>query len=98
VFDKKTYANGQKTYDFKDNVLTVYFKNGNVKATGKHIDGMMEGEWMFYREDGSLWQIGNLKSNEKHGRWVRYDKNNEIEYDELFDNGKKLKKSNYELQ
>ncbi len=92
MFDKKTYANGQKTYDFNDDVLTIYFKNGQIKATGKHVDNMMQGQWLFYRESGLLWQVGHLVENLKHGRWVRYDLNGEIEYDETFIEGKQIKK------
>jgi antitoxin component YwqK of YwqJK toxin-antitoxin module len=92
MMDKKQYANGQKIYDQKGDVLTYYFKNGKVKAEGISINGMMEGEWKFYRETGQLWQVGNFKHNQKHGPWIRYDRKDQLEYEENFDNGKLLKK------
>jgi antitoxin component YwqK of YwqJK toxin-antitoxin module len=53
---------------------------------------MMEGEWIFYRETGQLWVIGNFKNSKKNGTWIRYDKNDKIEYQKTFENGKTIKK------
>jgi antitoxin component YwqK of YwqJK toxin-antitoxin module len=52
----------------------------------------MEGEWKFYRETGQLWQVGNFKNNMKNGKWLRYDKNNKLEYQEIFRDNKIVKK------
>jgi len=52
----------------------------------------MEGEWKFFRETEQLCQIGNFKNGKKNGVWIRYDKNDEIEYSENFDNDKIIKK------
>jgi len=53
-----------------------------------YANGQMEGEWRFCRETGQLMQIGNFKNNKKNGAWTRFDKNNQIEYNELFTDGK----------
>jgi antitoxin component YwqK of YwqJK toxin-antitoxin module len=90
--DPNTYKNGQIISKIENNRLTYYFKTGIVKAEGAYLDGMMEGEWKFYRENGQLWQVGHFKAGEKHGSWIRYDRDGHIEYDELFVNGKKGKK------
>lgn len=52
----------------------------------------MEGEWKFYRETGQLWQIGNFKDGMKNGSFIRYNKNDQVEYEENFVNNKILKK------
>jgi antitoxin component YwqK of YwqJK toxin-antitoxin module len=54
-------------------------------------NNQMEGEWRFYRESGQLWQVGNFRNNQKHGTWTRFDKNNQQEYHELFQDGKLTK-------
>ena len=51
----------------------------------------MEGEWTFYRETGQLWQVANFKGSIKDGSWVRYDKNDQIEYQENFKENKIIK-------
>ena len=88
MMNKKQYANGQKTFEQASCLLTYFFKDGKVKAEGISIEGVMQGEWKFYRETGQLWQTGNCKDNQKHGKWFRYDKNGHLEYEEMFDKGK----------
>lgn len=90
--EKKQYANGQKTYELTDNALTYFFKDGRIKAHGTSIDDVMKGEWKFYRESCQLWQVGNFRNGQKHGQWIRYDKNGQLEYQEQFENGKKIAK------
>jgi antitoxin component YwqK of YwqJK toxin-antitoxin module len=87
------YTNGQIIFEQKGNVLTYFYKNGKVKAQGISINGLMQGEWIFYRESGQLWQIGNFKDSRKYGSFTRYNKNDQVEYDEAFDNGKIVKKA-----
>ncbi|MEX2483876.1 MAG: hypothetical protein WED10_04935 [Brumimicrobium sp.] len=91
MMKKKEYTNGQKTYKLDGNKLTYFFKNGRIKAEGISEDGVMQGEWKFYRETGQLWQVGHFKNNQKHGRWTRYDKEANLEYDETFENGTLIK-------
>lgn len=87
------YKNGQRIAIQNNDFLTYYFKNGKVKASGISINEVMQGEWKFYRETGELWQIGNFKNGLKEGSWVRFDNNNQVEYNETFKEGKILKKT-----
>ena len=86
------YKNGQKIKELIGNKLTWYFKNGKIKAEGIVENNLMEGEWKFYRETGQLWQVGNFKEGKKNGAFIRYDKNDELEYQESFLDGKIVKK------
>ena len=88
----KEYVNGQKAFEQEGDILTYYFKNGKIKARGVSIVGVMQGEWIFYRETGQLWQVANFKDNQKHGSWIRYNRKDQIEYNEIFENGKIIKK------
>ena len=90
--DDQYYANGQKAYEQKGNIRTYFFITGKVRARGKFIDEKMEGRWIFNRKSGELWQIANFLQNEKHGEWIRYDKNGAVEYHAKFDKGKLIKK------
>lgn len=91
MMNKKQYVNGQKTYEKAGTKLIYFFKDGKIKAQGISINDLMQGEWKFYRESGALWQIGNFKDNQKHGKWVRYDKQGNLEYEENFNEGKQIK-------
>lgn len=92
---KKQYANGQDTHKIDNEIITYYFKSGRVKAYGGYVNEQMQGKWIFNRETQNekdhLWQVGNFVDNQKHGRWIRYTKNDEVEFDENFDHGKLIK-------
>ena len=88
MMKNKQYVNGQNTYEQVGDKLTYFFKDGKVKAEGLSIKDVMQGEWKFNRESGQLWQVGNFKDNKKHGKWIRYDKQGNLEYEESFENGK----------
>ncbi len=88
MMQKEHYVNGQKTYEQVGDKLTYFFKDGNTKAEGTSINKLMQGEWKFYRETGHLWQIGTFKDNKKHGKWLRFDKAGNVEYEEIFKDGK----------
>ena len=92
MMKNKTYSNGQITFEQSGDQLTYYFKNGKVKAKGKFVNELMEEECIFYRETGQLWQVGNFKDGQKHGPWVRYNKQDVLEYQEVFDQGVQQKK------
>jgi antitoxin component YwqK of YwqJK toxin-antitoxin module len=89
--ENNKYKNGQVITEKNGDELTYYFKDGKVKAQGKYIDGNMEGTWIFNRATGELWQEGNFLGNVKHGKWIRYDKKGNVEYNEEFINGKQVK-------
>lgn len=88
MMKNKQFVNGQKTYEQVGDKLTYFFKDGKVKAEGVSINDVMQGEWKFYRESEQLWQVGNFKDNKKNGRWIRYDNQGNLEYEEFFLNGK----------
>ena len=52
----------------------------------------MEGEWKFYRESGQLWAVGNFRASMKDGSWIRYDKRDQLEYQENFKDNKLINK------
>ncbi len=82
-----TYKNGQKPYELIDHVMTVFFNTGIIKARGPFANNKMEGEWMFYRKSGELWQIGHFDANQKHGLWTRFDRNGQVDKKETFAHG-----------
>lgn len=92
MLKKKFYSNGQPVFELAGNKLTYFYKNGNIKAQGPYINNLMEGEWLFYRETGQLWQVANFRNSKKHGSWIRYDRNGNIEYREEFDNNRIINK------
>ena len=72
-------------------VCKVYYKNGAQWAVGKNVHGKMDGEWKWWKDDGTIWQTGNFKDSVKHGSWIRY-KDGKIEKEMMFSEGKEVKK------
>lgn len=90
--NKTHYTNGQIVRTLEGDRLTYFYKSGKIKAQGRFVNDKMQGEWRFYAEDGRLMQIGHLKDDIKEGAWTRFNEQGEVEYDELFANGKIQKK------
>jgi antitoxin component YwqK of YwqJK toxin-antitoxin module len=88
----KFFTNGQRVTSQKGDVLTYYYKSGPIKAKGKSIANVMQGKWIFNREDSQLCQVGHFKDGLKHGEWIRYDEHGEVEYHERFVLGKIVKR------
>lgn len=86
---KDTYGNGKAMYKLEGTVLEYYYKDGQLKAKGMYVEGLMEGKWLFYRKDGKIRQEGNFLFGGKHGLWIRYDEIGKVEYKEEFIYGKK---------
>jgi antitoxin component YwqK of YwqJK toxin-antitoxin module len=57
--------------------------------TGSLKDGKQEGTWVYYHDNGQLWEKGNYKNGKKHGAWVWYWKNGQLKYKDNYKNGKK---------
>jgi antitoxin component YwqK of YwqJK toxin-antitoxin module len=72
-----TYKNGQTICRKDQDILSYFYKSGVLKARGPFLDEKMEGEWHFFHENGSLAQIGHFRANQKHGAWVRYNRQGE---------------------
>ena len=89
--DKTHYTNGQFVFRQDGAMLTYYFKTGLKKAEGRSVDGVMQGEWRFWRETGELWQVGHFRDGLKHGPWVRHARNGIIEKVKILDSGRRMK-------
>jgi len=89
----EVYNNGQKVSEQKGDVLTYYFKNGEIKAQGKNINGKMQGKWIFNKKEGYLWQVGYFnESGVQHGEWIRYNPDGSIQQEKHFKDGKVVKR------
>lgn len=89
--DKTHYANGQPIFRQTGKTLTYFFKTGLTKAEGESVDGVMQGEWRFWRESGELWQVGHFRDGLKHGEWLRLARDGSEEKRALFADGKLVK-------
>ncbi|WP_219419906.1 toxin-antitoxin system YwqK family antitoxin [Pseudonocardia nigra] len=66
------------------------FTNGQRRAEGTYERGRLDGDWVWYRRDGTLMQRGSFHDGEKHGRWQRWSTQGALLDEGDFDRGKKV--------
>lgn len=76
--DKEYYSNGQVYSIIQDGIRSYFYKSGKLKASGAFVNGQMEGEWKFYRENGDLCQIGYFKNSVRTGLWIKFDREGNV--------------------
>lgn len=85
------YSNGQRVTAQNGDTLTYFFEDGSIKAQGKYVGGIMQGEWLFNKKEGYRWQVGHFdEAGQKHGSWVRYLPDGTVQVEQYFDHGKRI--------
>lgn len=49
-----------------------HYPNGRLRFQGHNLDGEMDGEWTFYRADGSVMRRGAFDRGRQVGVWRTY--------------------------
>lgn len=69
---------------------TEYYPDGKPKITGQYDDnGLRQGHWQFWYENGNLWSECDYKAGLRHGTSIVYYENGNKQYEGTFDNDKK---------
>jgi len=88
----ETYSNGQPVSEQNGDVLTWFFEDATIKAQGRSVGGVMQGEWVFHKKEGYRWQVGHFDdAGEKHGSWTRYNPDGSVQTEQHFEHGKRVK-------
>jgi antitoxin component YwqK of YwqJK toxin-antitoxin module len=51
-----------------------HYATGTPKSTGFILDGVMHGDWQFFRLDGSLMRSGTFDRGRQVGVWRTFDR------------------------
>lgn len=65
----KVFLEDVKSYGFSKS----YYENGKLKSFVHYTNGMLDGLYVFFREDGTLCSKGNYLAGMKHGKQFLYD-------------------------
>lgn len=65
----------------------AYHPNGQLLLDATFAEGKADGEWKYYREDGSLSRIENFKGGRKHGVTISYYQKGHKQIEEYYENG-----------
>ena len=55
-----------------------HYDNGNVRFRGAYRDGEMDGDWEFFRKDGSLMRTGRFELGRQVGVWRTFDRSGQV--------------------
>lgn len=73
--------------NIKNGESTIYYPNGQIKSTGKNINGEMEGEVIMYHENGNILSKQNYIRGKVEGEVLMYYPNGKIQSKTQFKNG-----------
>jgi antitoxin component YwqK of YwqJK toxin-antitoxin module len=66
-----------------------FYKNGVKSMEGPITDGLRNGEWISWYDDGSVWSKGTFKNNLRDGRGIVYYRNGKIQIDGYYEKGER---------
>jgi antitoxin component YwqK of YwqJK toxin-antitoxin module len=68
-----------KKCEIVDGYTVKYHANGaTIWSKGKILDGKPEGDWEWYRIDGTLKRSGHFAQGIPVGEWITYDSNGRV--------------------
>lgn len=50
TLEKEYYANVQKVFEFKNNELIYYYRDGTLKAKGPYLYDIKQALWQYFRK------------------------------------------------
>jgi antitoxin component YwqK of YwqJK toxin-antitoxin module len=74
---------------------TIYYKNGKVKKSGDTENGVRNGKYESFDENGNPIEIGSYFKGEKQGEWIKYSENGKIYIKEVLSDQKNYQKYIY---
>jgi antitoxin component YwqK of YwqJK toxin-antitoxin module len=91
---KETYPGGKTkrviTYQIKGDEKTIveeklFYENGNKELEGTfNKEGLRDGQWRYYYEQGVLWSEHHYKNGLRHGPAKVYYENGNLRYEGTF--------------
>ena len=66
------------------NIKIILYENGSIKYKQRYNDlDELHGEWIHYRANGNVIQIGNYDNNIPSGKWTTYNEDGTIKNEEI---------------
>ena len=87
--DKKKALDGKFVNDRRDGEFKEYHPNGNLKLTYSYKDGLLEGSWIEYYDDGKTKMIEkSFKKDKLDGYFLQYTAKSAIKEQTYYKDGK----------
>ena len=72
-----------------------YYRSSGLKAVGNYVDGELDGNWEWWRENRQPLQAGAFKNGKQVGLWKRYYENGQLWDEGTYEDGGKLASGKY---
>ena len=86
-YDQLKYINGLL---YKKEINEIFTGNVTGIQNGKVVDGLKEGEWKGFYENGNLLWSGFYNNGLNVSKWIEYHNNGKVFTIGHYDNGKKI--------
>lgn len=74
--------------DMKDGSWNQFFEDGKPKLKTTYTQNKLQGVYIVYYPDGSLYIVGGYLDNKRQGKWTFYDENKQIKSEIVYNLGK----------
>jgi len=71
-FSKDGEVTEEGSYKYKKEIYKIYNEKELLIQEGRAIDGLAEGEWIYYFNNGAIKQKGTLRKDKRYGLWTAY--------------------------
>lgn len=79
------YSKGDSSYI----KASHYYKNGKLQMQGHIKNGVRDGKWIAWDDQGRMLSTGNYKDGFEHGMWTVWFPSGQVRYEGMFDSGKR---------
>lgn len=79
-YGKQLYMTREYKLGKLHGAVTYYNIKGNIVAQYTFINGVKEGVYKSYYDNGQIMVVANFSSNKLSGEYIRYSKNGEVEF------------------
>ena len=71
-FSKDGEVTEEGSYKYKKEIYKIYNEKELLIQEGRAIDGLAEGEWVYYFDNVAIKAKGTVIKDKKHGLWTSY--------------------------
>ena len=71
-FSKDGEVTNEGSYKYSIEKYKIYNEKERLIREGRAIDGLAEGEWVYYFDNGAIKAKGTVIKDKKHGLWTSY--------------------------
>ena len=87
-YQQEIIANGVLNYYIERD----YFKSGQKRFEIHYTDGILDGPFIWWHENGKVWYKGRYMDNKQYDIWTYYYSNGTIQFEQEYDeSGKRIR-------